>query len=134
MGGKVILQTYHPDHYAIAAVEHHDYLGFVAQELAFRRAAGYPPHIRLARLLYRHTDARRAEVAARNLADDLRAALRRAGLPTTDVIGPAPAFFARLRGYFRWQILLRHPDPPAFLRDIPIPSGWLVDVDPVDVL
>ncbi len=134
LGGKVILQTYHPDHYAIAAVEHHDYLGFVERELAFRREAGYPPYTRMARLLYRHTNARRAEVAARNLADDLRAALRRAGLPTTDLIGPVPAFFARLRGYYRWQILLRHPDPAAFLRSVRIPPGWLVDIDPVEVL
>ncbi|MCS7283965.1 MAG: primosomal protein N', partial [Anaerolineae bacterium] len=134
MGGKVILQTYYPDHYAIAAVERHDYLGFMERELAFRREAGYPPYIRLARLLFRHADSRRAEVAARNLADELRSALRRAGLPTTDVIGPVPAFFARVRGLYRWQILLRHPDPPAFLRGIRIPPGWLVDVDPVDVL
>lgn len=134
MGGKVILQTYHPDHYAIAAVERHDYLGFLERELAFRREAGYPPYVRLARLLFRHTDPRRAQVAAQNLADELRGALRRAGLPTTDVIGPVPAFFARLRGYYRWQILLRHPDPAAFLRGFPLPPGWLVDIDPVDVL
>ncbi|MCX7855065.1 MAG: primosomal protein N' [Anaerolineae bacterium] len=134
MGGRVILQTYHPDHYAIAAVEHHDYLGFVQRELEFRREAGYPPYIRLARLLYRHTDARRAEVAARDLGERLRDALRRAGLPATDLIGPVPCFFARVRGYYRWQMILRHPDPPTFLRSVSIPRGWLVDVDPVDLL
>jgi primosomal protein N' (replication factor Y) len=134
MGGRVVLQTYHPDHYAITAVEHHDYLGFVQRELAFRREAGYPPYVRLARLLYRHTDARRAEVAARDMGDRLRDALRRSGLPPTDLIGPVPCFFARLRGYYRWQIILRHPDPSSFLRAVPIPRGWLVDVDPVDLL
>jgi primosomal protein N' (replication factor Y) len=134
MGGRVVLQTYHPDHYAIAAVEHHDYLGFVQRELEFRREAGYPPYVRLARLLYRHTDSRRAEVAARDMADRLRDALRRSGLPATDLIGPVPCFFARLRGYYRWQMVLRHPDPPGFLRLFPIPRGWLVDVDPVDLL
>lgn len=134
MGGRVILQTYHPDHYAITAVEHHDYLGFVQAELAFRREAGYPPYARLARLIYRHTDHRRAEVAAREMGDRLRGALRRAGLPPTDLIGPVPCFFVRLRGYYRWQVILRHPDPPAFLRPVPIPPGWLMDVDPVDLL
>lgn len=134
MGGRVVLQTYHPDHYAITAVEHHDYLGFVRRELDFRREAGYPPYARLARLVYRHTDPRRAEVAARDLGDRLRDALRRSGLPTTDLIGPVPCFFTRLRGYYRWQIILRHPDPPSFLRGIPIPRGWLVDVGPVDLL
>ncbi len=134
MGGRVVLQTYHPNHYAITAVEHHDYLGFVQRELDFRREAGYPPYVRLARLVYRHTDPRRAEVAARDLGDRLRDALRRSGLPATDLIGPVPCFFARLRGYYRWQIVLRHPDPPSFLRAVPIPRGWLVDVDPVDLL
>ncbi|MBC7226705.1 MAG: primosomal protein N' [Thermoflexales bacterium] len=134
MGGRVVLQTYHPDHYAITAVEHHDYLGFVQRELEFRREAGYPPYTRLARLVYRHTDARRAEVAALDLGERLRDALRRAGLPATDLIGPVPCFFARLRGYYRWQMVLRHPDPPGFLRSAPIPPGWLVDVDPVDLL
>ncbi len=134
MGGRVVLQTYHPDHYAITAVEHHDYQGFVQRELEFRREAGYPPYIRLARLLYRHTDARRAEVMARDFGERLREALRRSGLPATDLIGPVPCFFARLRGYYRWQIVLRHPDPPSFLRSVPIPGGWQVDVDPVDLL
>lgn len=134
MGGRVVLQTYHPDHYAITAVEHHDYLGFVTRELAFRREAGYPPYIRLARLIYRHTDLRKAEVAAREMGERIRGTLRRAGLPPTDLIGPVPCFFARLRGYYRWQVVLRHPDPPAFLRTIPIPPGWLVDIDPTNLL
>ena len=133
-GGRVVIQTYHPDHYAIRAVERHDYEGFAQKELAFRRSLDYPPYVRMARLLYRHQDPRRAEVAARDLAKDLRDGLRREGLPPTDLIGPAPAFFARLRGYYRWHILLRHADPPAFLRSVGIPPGWRVDIDPVSVL
>jgi len=133
-GGKVVIQTYHPDHYAIRAVEHHDYEGFARRELAFRQSLDYPPYVRMVRLLYRHRDPRRAEVAAQDLADRLREALVRGGLPSTDLIGPAPAFFARLRGYYRWHILIRHTDPPTFLRSVSIPQGWRVDVDPVDVL
>ncbi|HHS98221.1 MAG TPA: primosomal protein N', partial [Chloroflexi bacterium] len=125
-GGRVVIQTYHPDHYAIRAVERHDYEGFAQKELAFRRSLDYPPYVRMARLLYRHRDPRRAEVAARDLAEVLREALRREGLPLTDLIGPAPAFFARLRGYYRWHILVRHADPPAFLRSVGIPPGWRV--------
>jgi len=133
-GGRVIIQTYHPDHYAIRAVEHHDYEGFARQELAFRRRVDYPPYVRMARLLYLHRDPRRAEVAAEDLAERLREALACEGLPSTDLIGPAPAFLARIRGRHRWQIILRHADPPVFLRAVGIPSGWRVDVDPVSVL
>ena len=55
LGGQVIVQTYHPDHYAIVAASHHDYEGFYRQEIAFRREQGYPPFRRLARLVYYHT-------------------------------------------------------------------------------
>ncbi len=133
-GGRVVVQTYHPDHYAIRAVEHHNYEEFAREELGFRRRVDYPPYVRMARLLYFNRDPRRAEVAAHNLAERLRAGLAREGLPPTDLIGPAPAFFARIRGRYRWQLILRHADPPAFLRAVGVPMGWHVDVDPVSVL
>jgi primosomal protein N' (replication factor Y) (superfamily II helicase) len=51
-----------------------------------------------------------------------------------EIMGPLPAFFARYRGYFRWQIIVRAPDPSFFLRGLEIPFGWRVDVDPVSLL
>lgn len=134
LGGQVIIQTYHPDHYAIMAASAHDYEGFARQELAFRREQRYPPYMRLAKLTYEDSNETRAKARARDLSSALRRALARDGLPTTYLLGPAPPFFARLRGRYRWQILLRHPEPPAFLTRVPIPAGWHVDVDPVDVL
>ncbi len=53
------------------------------------------------------------------------------GIDDLDVIGPAPAFIHRLRGRFRWQIILRGSEPSAFLAQIPIPQGWTVDIDPI---
>ncbi len=134
LGGRVLLQTYHPDHYAVQRAAEHDYTGFAKRELAFRNHAGYPPAIRLARLVYAHTRREKAQEAAEALAATLRAALREAGLPPSDLIGPAPAFFARVRGRYRWQILLRSVSPADFLRAVEIPPGWLVDIDPLDVL
>jgi primosomal protein N' (replication factor Y) len=134
LGGRVVLQTYHPDHYAVVAAAAHDYAGFAAQELAFRREQGYPPYRRLAKLVYEDTSPSRARAGVEALAEILRDALAQRGLPTTDLIGPAPPFFARLRGRYRWQMLLRHSDPAEFLRAIPIPPGCRVDVDPVSVL
>lgn len=134
LGGRVVLQTYHPTHYAVQRAAVHDYTGFAERELAFREKADYPPFIRLARLVYAHTDREHAQQAAERLAAVLRDALNAAGLPVTDLIGPAPAFFARVRGRYRWQILLRSVAPADFLREIDIPAGWLVDIDPVEVL
>jgi len=134
LGGRVILQTYHPDHYAITAAATHNYARFAVRELAFRRERGYPPYRRLAKLVYEDASLSRARAEAEALAETLRGAMASHGIAVTDLLGPAPAFFARLRGRHRWQILLRHPDPAQFLCAVPIPPGWRVDVDPVDVL
>jgi primosomal protein N' (replication factor Y) len=134
LGGRVILQTYYPDHYAVVAAADHDYAAFAARELAFRREHGYPPYRRLVKLVYEHASPSRAQAEAEALAEGLRDALTRRDLPATDLIGPAPAFFARLRGRYRWQLLLRHAEPADLFRVIEIPAGWRVDVDPVSVL
>lgn len=134
LGGRVIIQTYRPDHYAVVAAAAHDYAGFAARELAFRREQGYPPFCRLTKLVYEDASPSRAQREAEALAETLRDALARRELPVTDLIGPAPAFFGRLRDRYRWQLLLRHPDPAEFLRAIRIPAGWRVDVDPIGVL
>jgi primosomal protein N' (replication factor Y) (superfamily II helicase) len=134
LGGEVIVQTYHPDHYAIRLAADHDYAAFAERELAFRRHASYPPAIRLARLVIASQDADKAQRAAIALADDLRRELAKQGHSESDLIGPAPAFFARVRGRYRWQILLRSTAPADFLRRVTLPPGWMVDVDPVTVL
>jgi primosomal protein N' len=56
------------------------------------------------------------------------------GLADISLIGPAPAFQHRLRGSFRWQLLVRASDPSSFLRDIPFPRGWVIDIDPVGLV
>ncbi|MGC9520636.1 MAG: replication restart helicase PriA [Anaerolineae bacterium] len=134
LGGQVVIQTYHPDHYAIQFAASHDYEAFAQRELAFRRTAGYPPAIRLARLVTAHRNPQKAQRSAEQMADRLREALIRESLPPTDLIGPAPAFFARVRGRYRWHILLRSVAPADFLQPIDIPPGWIVDIDPVDIL
>ncbi len=134
LGGEVIIQTYHPDHYAVVAASQHDYEGFYRQEMGFRREQGYPPVRRLARLVYHHSRRDKAQAEATRLAEQLRAEIGRTGLAETDVIGPAPCFFAMQRGKYRWQVIVRGPDPAALLRRLPIPLGWRLDVDPMDLL
>jgi primosomal protein N' (replication factor Y) len=51
----------------------------------------------------------------------------------TDLIGPVPSFFAKMGGWYRWQIVLRGPGPASLLRGIPL-TGWRVEVDPVSLL
>ena len=50
------------------------------------------------------------------------------------LIGPAPCFFSRIQDRYRWQIIVRAPDPILLLQDVALPRGWRVDVDPVTLL
>jgi primosomal protein N' (replication factor Y) len=134
-GGQVVVQTYSPAHYAIRNASRHDYASFFTEEIAFRRIHRYPPFTRLARYLFRHAKegvcVTEAEAMARALARHCRAAQVAA-----DMLGPAPAFAARLRGNFQWQIVLR-AEPVGFdtlLDGLPSRPGWAVDVDPQSLL
>jgi len=68
LGGRAVIQTFNPDHYAIQLAALHDYDGFYDQELAYRRQIHYPPFARLVRLEYRHVNPEQAAVEANNLA------------------------------------------------------------------
>jgi primosomal protein N' (replication factor Y) len=134
LSGQVVVQTYHPNHYAVLAASRHDYAAFAARELAFRREAGYPPYRRLARLVHEDPSPTRARQEAGALAATLRQLLDRWGLPATDLIGPAPCFFSKVRDRYRWHMILRHPRPAVFLREVSAHPGWRIDIDPDNVL
>ena len=132
-GGQVIVQTYNPDHYAVQAAAGHDYAAFYRQELAYRRQLGYPPFSRLVALRFSDQDPIRCEAEARRLGRWLAAEIRRLG-QSASLIGPAPCFFSRIQGRYRWQIVIRGPDPTLLLRDLALPRGWRLDVDPITLL
>jgi primosomal protein N' (replication factor Y) (superfamily II helicase) len=94
---------------------------------------GYPPFSRMVRLEYRHSDPFQAEQAARDMAGYLQAWISAGARRATEIIGPAPCFFARLGGIYRWQIVLRGPDPLTLLQNRGI-RDWHIEVDPVSLL
>jgi primosomal protein N' (replication factor Y) len=132
LGGRVILQTYEPDHYAVQAAASHDYPSFYKQELEFRRTLGYPPFTRLARLVYRHTSSSAAEAQAKRVGGLIHNRIEQADSGAS-LIGPVPCFYRRLRGEYRWQIVIRAADPRPFIPG-ELEPGWTVDVDPVTLL
>jgi primosomal protein N' (replication factor Y) len=106
--GRVVIQTYAPDHPAIVAAATHDYEGFARDELTAREESGYPPFSRMIALRIDARDGARARAAAAAAA----AAARRAGAAVT-VRGPAEAPLAMLRGRIRWQVWLSSRDRAA---------------------
>lgn len=133
LGGQVILQTFLPEHYVIQSASRHDYQSFYQQELEYRRQLHYPPFSRLVRLEYRHRDPAHAEASADALAAQLRTWLVEEGRTETELVGPTPCFFSRLAGLYRWQIVLRGPDPASLLRGRNL-GDWRVEVNPPSLL
>ncbi|MCA9919097.1 MAG: hypothetical protein KC445_14145, partial [Anaerolineales bacterium] len=71
---------------------------------------------------------------AEALAKGLRLHIREKALAASEILGPVPPFFNRVDGRFRWQIIVRSPDPNRLLADFPLPPKWMVDIDPVSTL
>ncbi|MBI3160880.1 MAG: primosomal protein N' [Chloroflexi bacterium] len=133
LGGKVILQTFMPEHYAIQFAAGHDVNGFYERELEYRRQLGYPPFAKLVRLEYRHTDPLKAKEESQKTADRLKVQMDRNRNVRVELIGPVPAFFSKVDGLHRWQIILRGVDPVSILRDFKL-SDWRVEIDPISLL
>jgi primosomal protein N' (replication factor Y) len=134
LGGHVIIQTFSPDHYAIQAAASHDYLAFYEKEIDYRRQLHNPPFSRLAALTCSHTNDAACQREAEKMRDVLTLERDARGISNLNLIGPAPAFIHRLRGRYRWQLILRGTELSSFLSQITFPQGWTVDIDPVSLL
>ncbi|MDH5297785.1 MAG: primosomal protein N' [Desulfobulbaceae bacterium] len=142
--GKVIVQTHQPDHYSVLTAQAHDYPTLYQQELDLRRQLQYPPFSRLINLRLEGTD----EAQVRKVAIDLarRATHLARQRPGLSVLGPVQAPLARLRGRYRWQLLLKGTEIDAlhalcgWLMEKPAATGaggsvkLTVDVDPENML
>ena len=133
LGGKVVLQTFMPEHYAIQFAAGHDVNGFYERELDYRKQLGYPPFAKLVRLEFRDADPLKAESDSQKAADKLKLRIETENRRQTELIGPVPAFFSKVDGIHRWQIILRGPDPVSLLRDLKL-SDCRVEVDPISLL
>ncbi len=134
--GQVYVQTARPAHFAIQTALRHDFEAFATQELDDRAGPGYPPHLRLANLVITGPNETAVADAADALGDWLEALIEQKGVTSTVILGPAPCPIDRLRGRWRWHLLLKSDDPLALgsvLRfaatNAPIPSGLRLEID-----
>jgi primosomal protein N' (replication factor Y) len=126
--GRVIFQTYAPDHFAIRTAARLDLDAFADEELPRRRLLGYPPDGVLARLLIADVDRARAEARG-------QAAVEAISTPGVDVLGPLPAYVARRAGRWRMQVVIRAPDEATRANALErVPGGVAIDVDPESLL
>ncbi|NQS75358.1 MAG: primosomal protein N' [Peptococcaceae bacterium] len=104
--GEVLIQTYNPGHYSIAAAARHDVEGFYRVELPLRKSMHYPPFSYLARLLFTHADEAeisKGTILAKETLDKILVGYDN----FIEILGPAPAPLSRIRGHFRRQIVIK---------------------------
>jgi primosomal protein N' (replication factor Y) len=133
--GKVIVQTYNPDHYAIQAGRHHDYAALYQNEIEFRRELDYPPFSQLIKLTVLSPDERKARHRADQLALQLQAKLSRCA----EIIGPFGAAIQKVKDIYRMNILIKtvHLEQVRngmkFL-DLATCPDVIIDIEPVNVI
>jgi primosomal protein N' (replication factor Y) len=140
--GRVLVQTLAPEHYALRRAVAHDFAGFYEEELAFRRETGYPPFTFLAGITLSGNNATAVEKGGDATAFELRRLKQELKL-RVEILGPVSAPLGKIRGRFRWQILLKAPrraDLHRLLREfrgrltLPAVVRLVIDIDPVDML
>ena len=138
--GKVMIQTAFPTHYAIQHAVHHDYESFFEAEIQVRKTFHYPPDTSMIAILLRGEVLSDVDRAASQCGRALEEALE--PLPGSRIQGPAPAPIARIKGVWRYQILLRAPQLVALRRAVEavmLPRKFkgvdvAIDVDPINIL
>ncbi|HAA72356.1 MAG TPA: primosomal protein N', partial [Planctomycetaceae bacterium] len=141
-GGRVLVQTFSPEHPAIQAATRHDYRAFADTELPIRQQFAYPPFGRMIRLVMQGPQEKTTEIFSEQLSDQLTAAIADS-TETVRLLGPAPAPISKLRGRFRFHLLLQAASGKtlrslvaATLQDIKCPGDLqlMIDVDPLSLL
>lgn len=140
-GGRVLVQTYSPDHPAIQAAAGHQFEDFARQELPLREKFGYPPYSSLIRLIVRGDVEDATAAFAQRLVDELATLV--ADSVSYRVLGPAPAPITRVREKYRFHLLLvtdelsQLSEPlEQLIQQLPGPDTiqWVIDVDPLSLL
>ncbi len=130
--GKVICQTYLPEHYAVSLASKHDYQSFYEQEIGQRKALSYPPFIKLAKLSFAHASVSKGLKSIEKMEFLLEKIVKEQNIPVQGAMLAIPSFIPKLRGQFRWDIIIKAPDF-HWLTNLPL-IGWKVDIEPVSML
>jgi primosomal protein N' (replication factor Y) len=143
--GRVLIQTYNPEHSSILFTQAHDYEGFADYELSFRNELGYPPIGRLAAVRIQGLDLDKVKGTAFDMRDRARELKSRHNeFSPIEILGPAEAPLARLRGQHRYQILIKGTDAQSmgqFCRALMQNLNWVpgaikvnIDMDAINLL
>jgi primosomal protein N' (replication factor Y) len=140
--GRVVIQSFNPANYALRRAKEHDYAGFYADELPLRHQLSYPPFSRLVGLHFSSLTKKEGKKAVAQIGSRARELAAHFPDEHMDIIGPAESPLSRIRGRYRWQLLIRgKKSRPLHLLAQEILAGAgpagveiRVDVDPVNFM
>jgi primosomal protein N' (replication factor Y) len=146
VSGKVVIQTFNPDHYSIRRAKDHDFIGFYQEEIPFRKALEYPPFSRFINFRLTGNSERKTEAIAKEMEGIGQSFLKKTYRQGIEILGPSAAPLSKIRGKFRWQMLIKGKSTKLlhhFARDLAAQMEVLtrgkgvnldLDVDPVFIL
>ena len=115
--GGVIVQTYNPEHYCIDEAKRHDFCSFYEKEIIFRRDIEYPPFVRLANIRFSSEDLKAIESASKKIKKIAEKELEQSEnfKAKIEILGPSPSPLEKLKGEYRWQMLIKGKDNDTFI-------------------
>jgi primosomal protein N' (replication factor Y) (superfamily II helicase) len=141
-GGRVLVQTFNPEHPALMAAAKHDYFMFADNELPQRKVFQYPPYWALARIIIRGPTETAVQTTAQGMSERIKAEFAKVS-PQSRVLGPAPAPITKIRNLYRYHLQIQAPTQDeiravlkAALHKFPTIEQvqWMIDIDPLDML
>ncbi|MBN2898275.1 MAG: primosomal protein N', partial [Clostridia bacterium] len=113
MKGHVVIQTYSPEHFTLSAVKDRDFNKFIQEEQLMRKTFHYPPYVKMANIVISGPNEVRVEAVANRLGSSLKAVVEKNNIEITEILGPNPALYSKIKNRYRWQIILKY-NPEQF--------------------
>lgn len=129
--GTVVIQTYIPEHPLLQFAAHSDYEGFYTTLLEERRTFNYPPFSEIIKCIYVHKDQRKAYEEAKRVMLEFQEDIAKLKAPIECYL--APAFIKKQYDKFHYHVLLKGTGLIDFIQKYTLPSGWKIDVDPMQM-
>jgi len=134
--GKVVVQTYNPEHYAVEAGASHNYQAFYEAEIGFRKGLSYPPYGQILKLTIQGNEEGKTRSQAEEIITELR---QRIVDDPAEIIGPFAAPIARIKDVFRMNIIIKaidliHVKPHILAMGLPMRPDVIIDVEPISIM
>ncbi len=141
--GKVIIQTWNPEHYAIKYACDQDYVNFATEEMGYRKRLYYPPYYRMGRLLFTSTDEKKIQAVINRYYQAIEQLKLKYRVPNLLILGPSPAPMSKINKLFRYHLIIKAIDAETLSRAvseleslIKLPSAvnMAIDIDPISLM